>query len=57
MRQNYETKDLFNVDAEPRSGCALSGLPTGYLLCSNVKTEEEQVNPSDITTPCQVYEC
>jgi len=46
--------DLFNGNAEPSSEFALDGLPIEDPLWDNVKTEEGQVDPSDIATPCQV---
>jgi len=48
--------EAMDISDEPSSEFALDGLPTGDPLCDNVKTEEDQVDPSDITTPCQVFD-
>ena len=47
-------KDLFALSAAPSSHFAVGDLPVDDSPLGNTKTEEDDVDPSDITTPCQV---
>ena len=42
------------MNAEPGSLYAVGDLPVDDSILDNIKSEEDQVDPSDITTPCQV---
>ncbi|XP_078354175.1 uncharacterized protein LOC144638793 isoform X1 [Oculina patagonica] len=45
--------DLFSVSPEP---IMFGDLPADDSILDNIKTEEDCVDPSDITTPCQMFD-